>query len=102
MASNNKNATEEDSDIRILKKYPNRRIYDTHESAYINLDDIRKMIIDDINFKVVDSKSIGAILVVKGATWAFAIGILLTFLIYGKDFFKGENEKIFTKDINKD
>lgn len=45
---------------------------------------------------------IGAILVVKGATWAFAIGILLCLLIYGKDFFKGENDKIFSKDLNKD
>ena len=41
---------------------------------------------------------IGAILVVKGAGWAFAIGIGLTLLIYGKDFFKGENDGIFTKD----
>jgi hypothetical protein len=41
---------------------------------------------------------IGAILVVKGAGWAFAIGIGLTLLIYGKDFFKGENDGVFTKD----
>ncbi len=33
---------------------------------------------------------IAAVLVVKGATWAFLIGIVITFLIYGKDFFKGE------------
>jgi polyhydroxyalkanoate synthesis repressor PhaR len=46
-----------DADIRILKKYPNRRIYDTHASSYINLDDIRKMVIEGIDFKVVDSKS---------------------------------------------
>lgn len=47
----------DDTDIRILKKYPNRRIYDTHTSTYINLDDIRKMVIAGIDFKVVDSKS---------------------------------------------
>lgn len=47
----------DDADIRILKKYPNRRIYDTHNSTYINLDDIRKMVIEGIDFKVVDSKS---------------------------------------------
>jgi len=41
---------------------------------------------------------VGAILVVKGAAWAFAIGIGLTLLIYGKDFFKGENDGIFIKD----
>ncbi len=42
---------------------------------------------------------IGAILVVKGASWAFAVGILLCLLIYGKDFFKGENDEIFSKDL---
>jgi hypothetical protein len=41
---------------------------------------------------------IGAILTAKGATWAFAIGIGLTLLIYGKNFFEGENDGIFTKD----
>ena len=45
---------------------------------------------------------IGAVLAVKGASWAFAIGILLTLLIYGKDFFKGENDQIFTKDLEQD
>jgi polyhydroxyalkanoate synthesis repressor PhaR len=50
-------ATESDDGVRILKKYPNRRIYDTHESAYINLDDVKKMVLDGIDFKVVDSKS---------------------------------------------
>ncbi len=39
---------------------------------------------------------IGAILTVKGAAWAFAIGIGLTLLIYGKSFFEGENDGIFT------
>lgn len=41
----------------------------------------------------------GAVLATKGATWAFAVGILLCLLIYGKDFFKGENDQIFTKDL---
>jgi len=45
---------------------------------------------------------IGAVLAVKGASWAFAIGILLTLLICGKDFFKGENDQIFTKDLEQD
>jgi len=31
---------------------------------------------------------IAALLVVKGATWAFSVGILLVFLLYGKNFFK--------------
>ena len=49
--------SKDESGVRILKKYPNRRIYDTHESAYINLDDVRKMIVAEIDFKVIDSKS---------------------------------------------
>ena len=40
---------------------------------------------------------IGAVLVARGATWAFAIGIILTLLIYGKDFFRGEVGKIFNR-----
>ena len=44
---------------------------------------------------------IGAVLVSRGATWAFAVGIILTLLVYGRDFFRGENEKIFTKDLDK-
>jgi hypothetical protein len=43
---------------------------------------------------------IAAVLVARGATWAFAVGIILTLLVYGSDFFRGENEKIFTKDLD--
>lgn len=35
---------------------------------------------------------IAAVLVAKGASWAFAIGILLVFLLYGKNFFKDGGE----------
>ncbi|WP_460311764.1 hypothetical protein [Aliiglaciecola aliphaticivorans] len=38
---------------------------------------------------------IAAILVIKGATWAFGVGILLVLLIYGKNFFKGDPEHNF-------
>lgn len=41
---------------------------------------------------------IGAVLCIKGAAWAFAVGLLLCFLIYGKDFFKGEVDNTFLKD----
>ena len=40
---------------------------------------------------------IAAILSIKGAAWAFAIGVVLTALIYGKDFFKGEVDNTFNK-----
>ncbi|GAC19702.1 hypothetical protein [Paraglaciecola arctica] len=38
---------------------------------------------------------IAAILVIKGAAWAFAVGILLVLLIYGKNFFKGDPDNNF-------
>ncbi|MGQ8364463.1 hypothetical protein [Glaciecola sp. 1036] len=44
---------------------------------------------------------IAAVLSVKGAAWAFGVGILLTVLIYGRDFFRGETDKTFTKHQDK-
>lgn len=41
---------------------------------------------------------VAAILSIKGAGWAFAAGILMCALIYGKDFFTGEADNTFTKD----
>jgi polyhydroxyalkanoate synthesis repressor PhaR len=43
--------------LRILKKYPNRRLYDTEQSAYITLEDVRKMILRKEPVKVVDSRT---------------------------------------------
>ena len=43
--------------IRLIKKYPNRRLYDTHLSAYITLSDIKQYVLDDIVFKVIDAKN---------------------------------------------
>ncbi|PJG85072.1 hypothetical protein [Conservatibacter flavescens] len=44
---------------------------------------------------------VAAILCIKGAGWAFAAGILLCGLIFGRDFFKGEVDYTFTKDHDK-
>lgn len=41
----------------IIKKYPNRRLYDTSQSKYINLDEVKRLINDRIDFKIVDSKT---------------------------------------------
>ncbi len=41
----------------IIKKYPNRRLYDTSQSQYINLDYIRELVMEHEEFKVVDSKT---------------------------------------------
>jgi polyhydroxyalkanoate synthesis repressor PhaR len=42
---------------RIIKKYPNRRLYDTAISSYITLEDVRKLVIDEQPFVVQDAKS---------------------------------------------
>jgi polyhydroxyalkanoate synthesis repressor PhaR len=43
--------------MRTLKKYPNRRIYDTQESHFVTLDDVRQMVLRHEVFQVIDSKS---------------------------------------------
>lgn len=45
------------SEPRVIKKYPNRRLYDTVESRYITLADIRRLVIERIEFVVVDKKN---------------------------------------------
>jgi len=42
---------------RILKKYQNRRLYDTATSTYVILDDIKQMIMDGDDIRVVDVKT---------------------------------------------
>ena len=46
-----------DEAIRIIKKYPNRRIYDTKESKYITLMDVRDMVVAGESFKILDAKT---------------------------------------------
>ena len=41
----------------IIKKYPNRRLYDTSQSQYVNLDYIKTLISERQEFKVIDSKT---------------------------------------------
>ncbi|MGZ8230866.1 MAG: polyhydroxyalkanoate synthesis repressor PhaR [Burkholderiales bacterium] len=42
---------------RIIKKYPNRRLYDTETSSYITLQDVKKLVLDQIDFRVEDAKT---------------------------------------------
>jgi len=42
---------------RTIKKYPNRRLYDTHTSSYITLADVKDLVMGFEDFKVVDAKS---------------------------------------------
>ncbi len=46
-----------ESGPRILKKYPNRRLYDTHTSSYITLADVKEMVLEAQDFEVRDAKS---------------------------------------------
>ncbi|MGB0965590.1 MAG: polyhydroxyalkanoate synthesis repressor PhaR [Litorivicinus sp.] len=43
--------------MRVIKKYPNRRLYDTSKSTYITLDDVKTLVLNLDRFKVVDSKT---------------------------------------------
>jgi len=43
--------------IRLIKKYPNRRLYDTQTSSYITLADVKELVLDHGIFQVVDAKT---------------------------------------------
>ena len=42
---------------RLIKKYPNRRLYDTQTSSYITLADVKQLVLANEQFVVVDAKS---------------------------------------------
>lgn len=44
-------------EIKIIKRYQNRKLYDTHESSYVTLDEIAKMIKSGEDLKVIDNKT---------------------------------------------
>ena len=45
------------SSLRVIKKYPNRRLYDTDTSAYITLTEVKRLVMKSESFKVVDVKT---------------------------------------------
>lgn len=45
------------SDPRIIKKYPNRRLYDTAISSYITLEDVKQLVLDRASFRVIDART---------------------------------------------
>jgi len=45
------------SDVRIIKKYPNRRLYDTEISSYVTLEDVRQLIMEGETFEVRDART---------------------------------------------
>jgi polyhydroxyalkanoate synthesis repressor PhaR len=46
-----------ESTVRLIKKYPNRRLYDTKTSSYITLADVKQMVVKNEDFQVVDAKT---------------------------------------------
>ena len=46
-----------ESRARLIKKYPNRRLYDTKTSSYITLADVKQMVLRQEDFHVVDAKT---------------------------------------------
>ena len=45
------------SEPRIIKKYPNRRLYDTEISSYVTLEDVRRLVLREISFQVRDART---------------------------------------------
>lgn len=45
------------AEMRLIKKYPNRRLYDTAISSYITLADVKGLVVDGVDFKVTDAKT---------------------------------------------
>lgn len=44
-------------EVKIIKRYQNRKLYDTHESSYVTLDEIAKMIKNGEDLRVIDNKT---------------------------------------------
>ena len=49
--------TSQDTQDRVIKKYPNRRLYDTASSSYVALADIKQLVMHNTPFRVMDAKS---------------------------------------------
>jgi polyhydroxyalkanoate synthesis repressor PhaR len=45
------------SEPRIIKKYPNRRLYDTAVSSYITLEDVKQLVLERADFHVIDART---------------------------------------------
>ena len=47
----------EQTPLRLIKRYPNRRLYDVQASKYVNLADIRKLVVEGVTFQVLVEKT---------------------------------------------
>ena len=57
MVGRAKAASGEVGDAIIIKKYANRRLYNTASSSYITLEDLARMVRENVDFQVLDAKS---------------------------------------------
>ncbi len=57
MARKQSKADNDAPDVITIKKYANRRLYNTAESSYVTLDDLATMVQEGVNFTVHDAKS---------------------------------------------
>jgi polyhydroxyalkanoate synthesis repressor PhaR len=63
VATKNKKTSESSQDsatsrgTRVIKKYPNRRLYDTLTSNYVALSDVKQLVMTGAAFKVIDAKT---------------------------------------------
>ncbi len=79
--------------VRIIKKYSNRRLYDTESSGYITLDELAEIIRSGSNVKVVDAKSdedltqgtLAQIVVESGAAKLLPTSLLMQMIRMGDD-----------------
>lgn len=45
------------SDVRIIKRYQNRKLYDTHQSCYVTLEEIAQIVREGNEIQVIDNKT---------------------------------------------
>ena len=55
--SSKKTSNTDDTQDRVIKKYPNRRLYDTSTSSYVALADVKQLVMSQTPFCVLDAKS---------------------------------------------
>ena len=55
--SSKKTSNTDDTQDRVIKKYPNRRLYDTSTSSYVALADVKQLVMSQTPFRVLDAKS---------------------------------------------
>ena len=69
---------------RIIKKYSNRRLYDTEQSRYITLDNLKNMVLEGTDFRVLTAKG-------EDVTAPTLINLLLSGEVMGQPVFSEQS-----------